>query len=318
MKAIIVFIFCLLLFSGCKKETIDSTSIKMMLPTNGAIYSVHAISNDSIIICGANADTGFVFLSNDGGFTWQQPCSGFWNPVFDVSTISNVWWASSKYINYFRSNNYGHNYVLSIPNNTQMPTGAYDAAVYDIVALDSITALACGGKNFQEGFIYRTPDGGINWHLMQTSHEMRQIANYANDAVAVGYGAIYYSYNAGNSWQLVNAPADFFTGVVYANGWVACGFDGGIYTSKNGISWYTAQQNNALLGKRKHYNAIHFNAQTGMAVGTNGLVSISQNWGETWQQASINLNDTFNDVIVLNANKAIIVGDNGAAYFINF
>ncbi|MBL7926004.1 MAG: hypothetical protein JNK61_03765 [Bacteroidia bacterium] len=317
MKTVAIIFLNALLFAGCNQDKVDVVYTQLHLPVSGNIHSVNLVGADSILICGSNADTGYIFLSTDAGTTWQQPATGFWNPVYDVSTYQNVWWASSKYINYFRSNNYGKNYALSVPANNQMPTGAFDAAVYDILVLDSLTALACGGKNFQEGFLYRTNNGGTTWQLTQTTHEMRHIAISGQQAIAVGYGAIYLSHDAGTTWKLTSAPADFYTGVVYNNGWIACGFDGGIYTSADGVNWHATQQNNTLLGKRLHYNAIYLLDQTGVAVGTNGLASVSYNAGKSWQQCNTTLNVIFNDVVLLNKYKALAVGDNGEAYFIN-
>jgi len=125
---------------------------------------------------------------------------------------------------------------------------------------------------------------------------------------AVGDESLLYTKDGGKTWTSSEAITEKMYGVSAVNDSLifAVGKSGSIFKSYDGgISWSQSQE-----GERPH-NDVSFKGAFGVIVGYYGSILVSTDYGETWTDKTVDINDHLNDVEVVNDACAFAVGDDG-------
>ncbi len=178
----------------------------------------------------ANATTGGVFRSTDGGQTWTALNNGLTSRiVFDLAATSTALFASTTNAGVFRSTDGGQNW-------TAVNNGLPSLTVVGLAAVkDTVVAAVIGNT------LYRTTDNGQTW----TRPEGGAIPTGNGWLVDSAGGHLYASNfqgsgtlrstDEGRTWQYVNAGFDARWGVRwFADGsTLYAGTPNGVYVSKS-------------------------------------------------------------------------------------
>lgn len=167
------------------------------------------------------------------------------------------------------------------------------------------------------GLIIRTSDGGLTW-TTQNSNTTAELFGLsvidANKAFVVGqYGTIIRTTDAGATWTQQNSGTNqTLTGVSFVNATTgyACGSLGTVLkTTDGGANWraLTLPRHSSSV-----FKTIAFvNSEVGWIAGTFGYILHTCDGGETWyRQLEGFSEDALNDIHILDARHAWIVGDN--------
>jgi len=130
----------------------------MSLPVNANFESVHFIDSLVGFVVGWLQDTGFIFKTTDGGFTWSVrnfPDNYFMSILFvnqDVGFVSGMYGYSFYYreSRIYRTTNQGQDWVLSFSGCGQ--------ELHDIFFVDSV-----GYSVGEDERILKTTDLGVSW-----------------------------------------------------------------------------------------------------------------------------------------------------------
>lgn len=313
----------ILVFISCKKDKVAIQYNVINAGVTSTIYKLKQVSTDTLYLCGGADSSGFILRSTDRGNTWQNFQNTFWERILDVDFAGDsIIIAVSQYINFFKSSDNGQSWKLVTPTAGQYPLGAYAANMYSIDLVNDSLGFACGGENFQQGFIYRTTDGGETWTVTNKNHEMRGILmNDTNSGFAAGYGVIYMTTDGGDNWNITDADNEFYTGLCATNNETvfASGFNGGIKQGTFGSDSWTEKLNSNGVGKRIHFNCIDFfNSMIGVAAGTNGVIYITTDGGTNWSEGEAFDNSLINTVLLLSANDGLAAGKDGKLFHFSF
>lgn len=321
-SVLLIFLISTLLIA-CKKEKLSIQYTAINTGVTSTIYKLKQVSADTIYLCGGGDSSGFILRSADGGKSWQNFQNNFWEKILDLDFSGDqLIIAVSQYINFFKSNNKGLTWKLVTPQAGQYPLGAYAANMYSIDMVNDTIGFACGGENFQQGFIYRTNDGGETWLVTNKNHEMRSILmSDIDNGFASGYGVVYRTSDGGVNWNVTAADNEFYTGLCSANNETvfASGFNGGIKQGAFGSdNWSTKIKSNGV-GKRIHFNCIDFyNTQIGVAAGTNGVIYITTDGGANWSEGQAFDGALINTVLLLSVNDGLAAGKDGQLFHFSF
>lgn len=151
--------------------------------------------------------------------------------------------------------------------------------------------IAVGGKDFNKGWIYK-----VSSELqIDTAHyfenEISSVScNDSGRCIACGYGTILTSDNFGVSWQRSSENGDYYNSITVndQDEFFIVGYNGTIIKSAdNGETWSKIKNGHSPLANNKPFRTIKFHGEQGVIVGDNGLIWISQNGGNEWNDASI-------------------------------
>mgnify|MGYP006179753405 CR=1 FL=1 len=143
-----------------------------------------------------------------------------------------------------------------------------------------------GGENLNEGVIYHSWDSGENWDFSVWDHELRDIEFYDDYQLVFGHGIIMRSFQDGE--REILRTGDFFISAEFDD-------DGNliILTNQGGILRSTdfGDSFEEILpqspSKRSYLNLIKGDNDRLVACGANGLVSVSDDFGLTWDHRTI-------------------------------
>ena len=310
-------------FFSCKKDKVSIQYHAVNTGVSSAIYKIKQWSADTLYICGGNDSSGFILKSTDAGNSWQNFQSNFWEKILDLDFSGDkLLIAASQHINFFKSTDKGLTWKLITPPAGQYPLSAYAANMYSIDIVNDSVGFACGGENFQQGFIYRTADGGETWLLTNKNHEMRSVLmSDAMNGFASGYGVIYRTADGGLNWNITDGDDEFYTGLCVSNNQkvFTSGFNGGVKQGAFGSdSWNTKLKSNGVV-KRIHFNCIHFyNAMVGVAAGTDGVIYITTDGGTNWLEGQAFDHVLINTVLLLSVNDGLAAGNDGKLFHFSF
>lgn len=251
------------------------------LPANSKLSSSAFINADTGFVAGgiisSTSQSGFIYKTTDGGNSW-------------TSSISNL---------------------PSMINSIHFPS--------------SQVGYAIGGLN-SAGIIYKTIDGGNSWTSILNTGSFTAILSNAfffNDSkgIIAGHDAFFYESKIVNidggavSSNQNNSNYVYFTDIYFTSadtGYiVGSDFSGNfiLKTTNQGGNW-TNVYNNTNPGDQ--INSITFvSPNRGLAVGKNGKILQSTNFGNTWSNLSSPTTFELTDISFANQIKGIITGDDG-------
>jgi photosystem II stability/assembly factor-like uncharacterized protein len=260
-----------------------------------------------------------VLVSKDAGATWST--TYFLNEINTIQmqdSLNGV--AGDADILLFTTKDGGLNWEQFYPDVFPL---SVNRILRSSCYANATTGFVCGGKNFENGVLYRTDDGGENWNFTEYNHELRSIA-FADElnGVMVGYGVVYRTSDSGLNWNLTPNTGLFYTGIAYNinSGYWASAFDGSIlYSSNNGLNWTIKKKGSTWDSSNRALNCIAVSSSgTIAAAGPNGYITWSDNSGSSWTER---LCCEHNDILSLewiNEQQLLATAKNGGLYLIDF
>ncbi len=323
LKATLLFLIASVVVVSCKKDKTPIAFTSVNSGVTSTIYKIKRATSDTLYLCGGNDSSGFIMQSTDAGNTWKNFQNAFWGRILDVDFAGDsLIIATSKDINFFKSSDKGITWKLVTPLAGQYPLSAYAANMYCIDMVNDSIGFACGGEYFQQGFIYRTIDGGDSWQLTNKNHEMRSVLmTDANNGFACGYGVIYRTDDGGKNWNLTDGDNEFYTGLCTSDkvNVFASGFNGGIKQGTFGSNTWNKKLKSNGVGERIHFNCIDFFTNSiGVAAGTDGVIYISKDGGTNWSAGSAFDNTLINSVLLLSTTEGLAAGKDGKLFRFSF
>ncbi len=316
-----LFLFIVLLFSSCKKDSISLNYSELSTGIDTKLRGVYFFSNTIGFVCGGEKnESGIILKTIDGGDNWQQVYSSSL-ALRDITFVNDsLGYACGDSLLIVKTTDGGSTW-----NKLVLPyVPVIICPLSSIQFRDAQNGFICGGENIDKGITLRTTDGGVWWEY-QAFYNTEVTENYfTNDTT--GYitanGAVFKATADVLVNNYLNIDGDFFTSVFFTSSDVGfvCGYDGGIYKTTNaGVSWKQVRKDNSAFSARTHFNKIRFSgANKGFAVGNNGEVFYSDDAGENWKQSDNFPDEHLYSVFVMNTTTCFISGDGGKLYKVSF
>lgn len=270
------FPFFLFFLSGCN----DSSTIDFELTTTNSPFDFHSIIKHKSTLYATGGD--------------------IWNKSYMLTSANGINWSIDSLTNKSLFDLYSNNQTLyGVGNDGYIFSGNPDLKLTRTEHWGMLRAftessdgfVAAGGKDFNKGWIYK-----VNSELkVDTTHlfpnEILDInCNRTNQCIACGYGIILTSVNSGTAWKRSSENGDYYNSIARNNNddIFIVGYNGTIIKSTDqGVSWDKLKNGHSPLANNKPFRAIKFHDSTGIIVGDNGLVWISIDDGNIWNDISI-------------------------------
>ncbi|MEO8149414.1 MAG: YCF48-related protein [Bacteroidia bacterium] len=292
--------------------------------TTDDLFKIKKADAHTFYLCGGVNGSGFIMKSIDAGATWTVAQNNFPGKIFDLDFInSQKMIAVSEMITFYLTGDEWQSWQYIIPPTGEYPLTGYDSEMFSIDMVNDSIGFSCGGKQYQHGVIYRTVDGGITWRYIYKEHEMKNVLMMdATTGYASGYGVIYKTADGGDNWNVTSAENDYFTCMAKSesNHVFAAGYQGSILDIYNSSdNWSNKNKSNKPFEKRIHFNCIDFyNNKTGAAAGVNGIIYITQDGGENWEEGSAFDATQINSIVLTSENSGLAAGAKGKLYKFQF
>lgn len=191
----------------------------------------------------------------------------------------------------------------------------------DIAFRDSDTAFVASSKGFEIGGITLLNSTGDGSNILTTEKNFAiEDIDFVDQNVGYlcGYGAVMKTTDGGHTWTFTTAENDFFKSMCWKNEMegVVVGYAGSILKTINGgLTWQRIRNGNSLLKKKIHYLAVECNSgNTCVAVGENGIVSVSYDFGANWVDVKQFTEKDLKGIGFKNEKEFAVVGAQGAFF----
>ena len=197
MQPFFRFIFILgfsVLFTACQKELPDHPYAVFSTGLPGDVEAFSQNGADWIYACGGVPNDGWVIRSNDRGTTWQVVSRGFLNSLNCIWFVDELTgYAVDSDVLIFKTTDGGFTWTQFYPDAWPL---SVNRNLRSLCFVNDSVGFACGGKNFGNGLIYKTSDGGEHWDFQEFEHELRSIRFLdINTGFAIGYGVVLVTEN---------------------------------------------------------------------------------------------------------------------------
>jgi len=323
-SSFIYFFLFAVVVSSCKKEKSSVLFSAISSGTEDHLYSVRKLKGDTLMACGGNNDKGILLLSPDKGNSWSILNNSFDQPIYDFYFINGqLGFAGGEKAEVFKTTDGGktcEKIPLPFPL-TGFPLN-YRLPLRRIFFVNDSLGFMCGGGKFEAGIIFKTIDQGQNWTLTTLSYELRGLLfTDEHTGYACGFGVILKTTDSGNNWNAIESPNEFYTSLVQYSGelWTS-GYNGGIYKSEElNTDWQPVNKSNDAVSSRSHFNCLGISpGGTIAALGTDGIISISYDHGNTWEEGESFNRSTIKSFLLIDDHSGIAVGDNGKIFKFSF
>lgn len=258
---------------------------------------------NNISICGDN----YSLITTDGGNSWTLYNAG-------ANSRSNAMLSTSNIINTSIAGN-----ILKTTNGGTNWSSIYTGtgAILNAIFFLDINTGWVAGENSQ---IRYTTDGGNSWNGSAVTGFTINIKDCEFISSTTGFvcgfqganGAIHKSSNGGVNWAIQITPGGIggLNSLCFVGSTAfSCGNGGLIIKSTDtGSNWSNLNQS---ISTQELKSIDMVDANTGWAVGLNGVILYTTNSGTTWVQQESFTTNGLQSVIALNAIHAWAVGDNG-------
>ncbi len=321
-QSIFTFISLITVFTiSCKKDKIELPYTSYIIDQSIDFQKVNMNSAGSLYASGGNDQKGIIYRSGDGGLNWVAMNNIFDKSINDaIINSDSTGFCADKDVLIYLTSDAGGSWQQYYPNDWPL---SVNRNLRNICQVNDSLIFICGGKNYGNGLIYRSVDGGLNWDFSEFNHELRSITfNTPLNGVAVGYGVILRTNDGGENWDVIKSPSEYYMGVVGDGGsyYWACGFNGGIYRSDDhGNSWSTIKDKDNSISSRDRFTCIDRNSDMHLITcGISGLTGISKDNGESWDFYESFSEADINSVVIKSSGKAVAVGERGRIFTVTY
>ncbi|HKR05136.1 MAG TPA: YCF48-related protein [Bacteroidia bacterium] len=321
-------LICLFLFaiitSSCKKEKSPVVFSAVSSGTELNLYSVRQLNDDTLLACGGKDGSGILLRSADSGNSWSILNNSFDQVIYDIYFINDhLGFAAGGMADVFKTVDGGNNWeklylpfpLTGFPPNFRVP-------LRKIFFVNDSLGFICGGGKFEAGIIFKTTDQGLNWTLLTFNNELRGIL-FLNDQAgfACGFGIMLKTTDSGINWNVMDSPNEFYTSLENSSGelWTS-GYNGGVYKSPSaGSDWQPVNKSNNGFSSRSHFNCIRVApGGTIVASGNDGIISISNDDGNSWNEGESFNRTTIKCFLLLDKSTGIALGTHGMIFKFSF
>lgn len=306
VRSLALFICLFAVFTACNKDRERVPHQVLDLGTEVWINDILPLDDTTLIACGGfRMEEGWIFKSTDSGSSWTP--TKLESPRTATALFQDEddqLWCGGDMLFMHVSTDDGEAWEFSWLA-AQQPEHEEDRPqVRDFTGDNAHQLWFVGGENLNEGVIYRTWDGGQNWDFEQWEYEFRDIAVWGDNVAIAGHGIVLTAEFSGDFE--ITVIDDFGVGLEFTSGGdlVVISNQGAIYRSTDfGKSFDT------ILPKRpskRVYNALTTGPDKFIAVGNEGLISTSEDDGETWNHYQ--LEEDFNLISASYRNSKIFCG----------
>lgn len=297
MKNSIFFLILLtFLIIGCKKvETISSiqwVTVEKDIP----IFKITFLNDSVGFACGGKRDNeGYIYKTIDKGNTWNKIYSSDYNRcLYDITFINDsIGYAGGDYSYLIKTKDGGSTWNIYWFKSSELAFHEKNRPdIKKIKFISDSVGYFVGGENYSAGAIYKTFNQGKSWTYDTLQKELNDITfSNENYGWAIGFGYVGKTIN-GNDFTETSLSNDFYTGINYLedNSFVLVSNSGKIY--KNNIDEWEK-----IINTSGGFNDVHFDANKGYAVGNNGLILISEDYGTSWKKLKTNKKPHFQNIV---------------------
>jgi photosystem II stability/assembly factor-like uncharacterized protein len=319
MKPFIIIICFSIAFAGCAKEYQEIPYDKLETGYSFTLRDIAIIDTNKWIVCGGDNGFGMVLQTTDRGSTWIPSLTSFDNSINCIKFLnSDTGFAGDSDILIYKTIDGGHTWNPFYASSWPLSVNRY---LRDIWFINDSTGFVCGGKNFGNGVLFHTNNGGDYWNFREFNHEYRGICFVDQlNGVMCGYGSLLHTSNGGISFELTNNDKAYFTGIChdsYLQYWV-CDFNGAVMKSSDkGKTWSTHRKSPSSKFSTGQLNCIDVSPSGKIAAaGPNGFLTWSNDFGHTWNdRESFGGKDVFK-IKWVSDHEIAAVGVNGGVYLI--
>jgi photosystem II stability/assembly factor-like uncharacterized protein len=286
-----------------------------VLPRNIPLTKVTFFNDQNGITAGGHPDgshaapEGTVLKTSDGGLTWQEVFYG-------NQAVNSFDFAADQLIG-LATGNYGTIKTLDGGNTWSILN--YDNTNFSSLSMvDPSTALEVG----EFGRIRKSIDGGISWLDQSESLTYSPLSSLQFTDPATGYAiannetaTLVKTVDGGTHWKkIVSGLEGNFTSLFFTNSTT------GYVTSYNYPNYEILKTNDGgnswtIVNSTPSYYLLRdvsfVSANTGVAVGENGIILRTTNKGLTWNPIPSNTTLALTSIEFFNKTKGVIVGSGG-------
>jgi photosystem II stability/assembly factor-like uncharacterized protein len=271
--------------------------------TTNHLHSVDFVDEQNGWIVGNN---GTVLHTSDGGVNWEFQNSGISQCLISVSftSLTNGWAVGCDQV-ILHTTDGGQTWNADFGL-----AGSYFTSVHFV---DSMVGWIAGTGNY----LLKTSDGGNTWNNVNTGYNMQFNCVHATDANhvrAVGASGAensIFSVNGGTTWDqnyLYTACVEEYVYFFDNNfGWIV---GWGNYRTMDGGDDFSMM--NATVGQSLCLYAVKFgDLYHGYCVGENGLITVSNNGGFSWESQYSTTSARLNELDICPNGDTWVVGHDG-------
>ena len=301
-------------------EEMDSwpyTSVDTGMP--GDVESIYRVSDDTLYASGGVPGNGWILRSTVNGYTWEAVAGPFLNPLNSIffTNAANGYVADADVL-IFRTNDQAQSWNQFYPN--QWPLNV-NRNLRDIYFTDATHGYICGGKNFGNGLIYRTTDGGATWSFSEFNHELRAVRfQTPSEGIVVGYGACLETNDGGISWNIGDGEGLYFMDAEVMKGKLyRVTLDGRVEVRETPTApWNRIREKSSHMHTSSKAFCIGISDQEDIVLGgLDGFVSVRR-YGETsWKDYRTFDGTSVHDIEFTKDGQIIAAGENGKIFRMN-
>jgi photosystem II stability/assembly factor-like uncharacterized protein len=303
------------MFSTCKKQTIELSYRSFDLPVNDFVNSIR-FKNDSTwyVAAGRIGKKGYILKTVDAGNSWKF--------IFDNSAVQDIYdllflndstiMAGSDYLDYYYTTDYGKNWKFEYYTPWMLEEVGLPIEKFYHVN-DSIVFIL-GGFGYGHGMVVRSVDKGKNWVQTDYNQEMQGIHFIGKTGYVCGHGIVLKSNDFGERFDTLQIKDENFVAVaaLSESRVVLVSNSGKIFVSTDGgDNWKKVYQKKILGNLTSLRDMIFLDGKTGFAVGVNGFVIKSTDSGETWARITGLPNVNFKRIFYTPGHRVFITGEKG-------
>ncbi len=219
--------------------------------------------------------------TSDGGQSWtyfpmpDNIARGTW-----FNDMNNGWTGSGPFNEnqIFKTTNGGLDWILA------------DDDIYPIITDISMIDSQTGFMSARD-FMYKTTDGGATWNKLHAEIQpsLTKMHVVSEDIIWSGLnnGFVFFTLNGGIDWEQIN-PNIINSNQVFdvfatedGRAWIPGKYASMQYTSDNGQTW-----KDQTPGSKNSLFDVEFKNNTGVAVGSDGLILFTNDGGAIWENVS--------------------------------
>jgi len=267
-----------------------------------------------MIVCGGEAQKGFILYSDDLGQTWTSAIGTFNDQVNALHFInSDTGFCADGDIIISRTMNGGTSWDPFYDNSWPLTVNRNLRSIWFTT---TEKGFVCGGKNLGNGVLYTTVNTGNDWTWTEFEHEYRSVTfSDSLNGIICGHGSVLYTNDGGNNFYPASLKDHYFTGSAsdqFGNFFI-CDLNGKIYQSSNPKNnWLLIRDGSNWTIKSGQLNSIALSPGGKIAAaGPSGFITWSNDNGSSWNdRQSFNGSDIFK-VKWLDEKTLACAGQNG-------